>query len=51
MIGLVLAFVVTAILLSLFGFWIVGIPVAIVALVLFVLFLTGFGRRAAANKP
>jgi hypothetical protein len=50
-IGLVLAFVVTAILLSLFGFWIVGIPVAIVALVLFVLFVAGFGRRAGANKP
>jgi hypothetical protein len=51
MIGLVLALVVTAIVISLFGYWIVGIPVAIVGLVPFVLFLAGFGRRAAANKP
>jgi hypothetical protein len=51
MIGLVLALVVIAIVISALGFWIVGIPLAIVALVLFVLFLAGFGRRAAADKP
>jgi hypothetical protein len=51
MIGLVLAIVVIAIVLSLFGFWIVGVPVAIVAAVLFVLFVLGFGRRAAADRP
>jgi hypothetical protein len=51
MIGLVLALIVTAIVISIFGFWIVGIPVAIVALVLFVVFVAGFGRRAAADKP
>jgi hypothetical protein len=50
-IGLVLALIVTAIVISLFGFWIVGIPVAVVAIVLFVLFLAGFGRRATADKP
>jgi len=51
MIGMVLALVVIAIVLSLFGFWIVGVPVAIVGLILFVLFLLGFGRRAAASRP
>jgi hypothetical protein len=45
-IGLVLALVVVAIVLSLFGLWIFGVPVAIVAAILFVLF---FGRRAAAR--
>jgi hypothetical protein len=48
-IGLVLALVVVAIVLSLFGLWIFGVPVAIVAAILFVLFFTGFGRRAAAR--
>jgi hypothetical protein len=51
MIGLVLALIVTAIVLSLFGLWIAGIPVAIVGLILFVVFIVGFGRRAAADKP
>ena len=51
MIGMVLALVVIALVLSLFGFWIVGIPVAIVGLILFVLFLLGFGRRAAEGRP
>jgi hypothetical protein len=50
-IGIVLALIVMAIVLSAFGAWIVGIPVAIVALVLFVLVLVGFGRRTAAGKP
>ena len=51
MIGVVLALVVIAIVLSLFGFWIVGIPVAIVGAILFILFLFGFGRRAAEGRP
>jgi hypothetical protein len=51
MIGLVLALIVIAIVLSLFGLWIAGIPVAIVGLILFVIFIAGFGRRAAADKP
>jgi hypothetical protein len=50
-IGLVLALVVAAIVLTLFGGWIFGIPIAIVAMILFVLFLLGFGRRAAEGKP
>lgn len=51
MIGLVLAIIVLAIVLSLFGFWIAGIPIAAVGVVLFVLFLVGFGRRAARGRP
>ena len=51
MIGLILALVVAAIVLTLFGGWIFGIPIAVVAIVLFVLFLLGLGRRAAEGKP
>jgi hypothetical protein len=51
MIGLILALIVTAIVLMLFGGWIFGIPLAVVGLILFVLFLLGFGRRAAESKP
>jgi hypothetical protein len=51
MIGIVLALAVLAIVLSLFGVWIVGIPIAVAAAILFVLFLFGFGRRAAEGKP
>jgi hypothetical protein len=51
MIGVVLAMIVIAIVLSLIGFWLVGVPVAIVGLILFVLFVAGWGRRAAAGKP
>jgi uncharacterized membrane protein len=51
MIGAILALVVTAIVISLFGGWIFGVPIAVVAAILFVLFLLGFGRRAAAGKP
>jgi hypothetical protein len=51
MIGLILALVVAAIVLSLFGGWIFGVPIAVVAIILFVLFLFGFGRRAAESKP
>ena len=46
-----MALIVVAIVLSLFGFWIVGVPVAIVGLILLVLFLLGFGRRAATGRP
>ena len=51
MIGAVLALVVLAIILSLFGFWIVGVPIAIVGLILFILFVLGWGRRAAQDRP
>ena len=51
MIGIVLALIVIAIVLSLFGFWFAGVPVAVVGAILFVLFLLGWGRRAAAGKP
>jgi len=51
MIGIVLALIVLAIVLSLFGFWIVGVPIAIVALILFVLHLAGWGQRTAAGEP
>lgn len=51
MIGLILAIAVAAIVLTLFGGWIFGIPLAAVAVILFVLFLLGFGRRAAEGKP
>ncbi len=50
MIGIVLALVVVAIVVSLFGGWIFGIVIAAVAIVLFVLFLAGFGRRAASSR-
>jgi len=51
MIGIVLALIVIAIVLSLFGFWIAGVPVAVVGAILFLLFLFGWGRRAAEGKP
>ncbi len=51
MIGIVLALIALAIVLSAFGIWIVGVPVALVALILFVLLLAGWGRRTAAGKP
>jgi hypothetical protein len=51
MIGLVLALVVVGLVMSLLGLWIFSIPIGIVALVLFVLFLTGFGRRATTRTP
>ena len=51
MIGAFLALIVLAIILSLVGFWFVGVPIAVVGLILFVLFLFGFGRRAARNQP
>jgi hypothetical protein len=50
MIGLLLALVVVAIVVSLFGGWIFGIGIGAVAIILFVLFLAGFDRRAAAPR-
>jgi hypothetical protein len=50
-IGVLLALVVIAIVLSLFGGWIFGIPIAIVAIILFVLFLMGWGRRTTTGRP
>ena len=50
MLGLVLALTVIAIVISLFGFWIAGIPIAVVGAILFVLFLLGWGRRAAQGN-
>ena len=51
MIGIVLALIVVAIVLSLFGFRIAGIPIAVVGAVLFVVILIGWGRRAAEGRP
>ena len=51
MIGVLLALVVIAIVLSLFGGWIFGIPIAVVAIILFVLFLMGWGRRTTTCRP
>ena len=50
MIGLVLALAVVAIVVTLFGGWIFGIALGVVALILFVLSLAGIGRRAAAPR-
>ena len=49
MIGLVLALIVVGIVLSLLGLWIISVPIGVVALVLFVLFIAGSGRRAARS--
>jgi hypothetical protein len=51
MIGLVLALVVVGLVLAMLGLWIFSIPIGIVAIVLFVLFLAGWGRRAATGSP
>jgi hypothetical protein len=50
MIGLVLALVVVAIVVSLFGGWIFGIAIGAVAIILFVVFMAGFGRRTASPR-
>jgi len=50
MIGLVLALVVVAVIVSLLGGWIFGLAIGAVALILFVLFIVGFGRRGAARQ-
>jgi energy-coupling factor transporter transmembrane protein EcfT len=49
MIGLLLALVVLAIVVSLFGGWIFGIVIGAVAIILFVVFVAGFGRRRAPS--
>lgn len=51
MIGLVLALIVVGIVLALIGLWIFSIPIGVVALILFVLFVLGWGRRAAPRSP
>lgn len=48
MVGLLLALVVVAIVVSLFGGWIFGIAIGAVAAILFIVFVAGFGRRAAS---
>jgi hypothetical protein len=48
MVGLLLALVVVAIVVSLFGGWIFGIAIGAVAVILFIVFVAGFGRRAAS---
>ena len=48
MVGLLLALVVVAIVVSLFGGWIFGILIGAVAVILFIVFVAGFGRRAAS---
>jgi hypothetical protein len=49
-IGLALTLAVVAIVVSLFGGWIFGVAIGVVALILFILFLTGVGRRAAESR-
>ena len=49
MVGLVLALVVVAIVVSLFGGWIFGIAIGAVAIILFIVFVAGFGRRSASR--
>jgi len=51
MIGLVLALLVVGLVMALLGLWIFSIPIGIAALVLFVLFLAGWGRRATTRSP
>jgi hypothetical protein len=48
--GLLLALVVVAIIVSLVGQWIVGIAIGVVALILLVLALAGFGRRSTSPR-
>jgi hypothetical protein len=49
-IGLVLALAVVALVVSLVGQWIVGIAIGVIALILLVLFLAGFGRRDTSPR-
>jgi hypothetical protein len=49
-IGLVLALIVVGLVLSLVGLWAFSIPVGIVAIILFALFVAGWGRRAARSS-
>jgi hypothetical protein len=48
MVGLLLALVVVAIVVSLVGHWIFGIAIGAVVVILFIVFVAGFGRRAAS---
>jgi len=48
MVGLLLALVVVAIVVSLVGHWILGIAIGAVVVILFIVFVAGFGRRAAS---
>jgi hypothetical protein len=48
MVGLLLALVVIAIVVSLFGGWIFGIAIGAVAIILFIVFVARFGRRGAS---
>jgi hypothetical protein len=48
MVGLLLALVVIAIVVSLFGGWIFGLAIGAIAVILFIVFVAGFGRRAAS---
>ncbi len=50
MIGVALALVIVGVVMFFFVPW-VGIPLGIVGIVLLVLFLAGFGRRAAEPTP
>lgn len=49
MLGLVLALAVVATVLSLVGLFWVGIPVGVIAIVLFLVFVLGVGRRRARH--
>jgi hypothetical protein len=51
MIGLVLALVVVALVVSLLGGWIFGLAIAAAAIIVCVVFIGGFGRRTAAREP
>lgn len=51
MLGLVLGLIVVAIALSLVGLWIFAIPVGVLAVVLFVRFVAGWGRRTTTRNP
>lgn len=51
MIGLVLALIVIAIVFTLVGLWIFAIPIGVVALILYVLFVLGWGRRTPTRSP
>jgi hypothetical protein len=50
MIGVALAAIVAGIVVTFFLPW-VGIPVGVVGLILLVLYLAGWGRRAAQSQP
>jgi len=49
-IGLVLALAVIAIVVSLVGLVWIGIPIGVVAIILFVVFVLGIGRRSTSRR-